>query len=1129
MNKDIDMFDIIIDEIELKQKGGVLTPTLKDGYVTVKEKSFLDTFDEEFRDGANGIIERLKLNDQAKKDFKGAGEFVEGVGKGLFAGGIVNPLDLVLPDDSVFMQEARQAIEFNPEYTFNSFGYEGSKFFGSFLGLGKLLAIGKVGSQTAKLGSFGQDAVRSLASTFTGYEATDENLVDAIMAMGADPEDYPMIRKLMTDPNDSEFEGRLKNVLADLPIEALIPAISTVIKSIKIGDKETINEASKNLKQKTKELLSKQSVGAAMNPEGDLAKSIEDGTFKTEFEVPDNPFVGKNTKPFSLITSKEELIEGAKQAASAKDWYTRHNETIDELFGEDSQLFKELIGVTSQQASVDENINRAMDAYNYLKTHGTFANLKAKTKNVKNLTEHHLPLLSGVIGNLRKLEGIDPSATGKLASQKGIRERMGMQPTETSFGIKTYLGGNKVPDFVEAMFEGTDEVVTMDRHMIQVLFGQKTQVNNSTMAEGKKIVTEIANELGWTPKETQAAIWSFNQIKDSDIVKRKGVDLTNVRDYKKAIEERRDAIIELTTKFQNNSGQSQSLRSGSEIVGKDNRTTETKVDRLNFYSKAEEVTNQLKQNKGTGQQYRQQLLKAGVKPDEIEWLGLDDVLNKGKITKQEIQDQINANRIELDEVELSGSSDDILQGLTTRFNESETPMSAEDAFGPDYLNERADEIFEEGPTRGFVDKNKTDSAMQKAMQMAKEDYNNNPVMKYVDPETGYTITGNDDFGYKIFRSEADSSDFRNDITRNPRDPGASPIIASLNEAIIRVDEDMMSGEGYSIYADLLSSQAEKNTRFGEFTEPGGDNYREFLIKYDDPKVQFDESHFDESNVIAHFRTKDRTTGDGKKVLYIEEIQSDWGQKGRDKGFKLTNKEYKDLEIKIKKLKADHIKEINTFTIKQGDKQIPFADWYGTKMFGDAISEYSKIMAKEINNTGLQQNFIRELGNGSVFKNGKPVSGRDTNIFGQTRELFETLNETESKKYRRIPKAPFITDTDKWTQLTLKRILSKAVDEGYDFVSITPGKAQMDRWNDEGVAKFYDEIVPKNAEKIVKKLDKNAIQKDKEIDISHNLSGQYSNYPQQRFSIELTPQLKEKVKKGMAMFSATPLVVGQENE
>jgi hypothetical protein len=95
---------------------------------------------------------------------------------------------------------------------------------------------------------------------------------------------------------------------------------------------------------------------------------------------------------------------------------------------------------------------------------------------------------------------------------------------------------------------------------------------------------------------------------------------------------------------------------------------------------------------------------------------------------------------------------------------------------------------------------------------------------------------------------------------------------------------------------------------------------------------------------------------------------------------------------------------------------------------------------------------------------------------------------------------------------------------------------MDRWRNEGVAKFYDEIVPKNAEKIVKKLDKNAIQKQR-IAISPEFRGAasaddflgFGSDFQERFSIELTPQLKEKVKKGMAMFSATPLVVGQENE
>lgn len=36
-------------------------------------------------------------------------------------------------------------------------------------------------------------------------------------------------------------------------------------------------------------------------------------------------------------------------------------------------------------------------------------------------------------------------------------------------------------------------------------------------------------------------------------------------------------------------------------------------------------------------------------------------------------------------------------------------------------------------------------------------------------------------------------------------------------------------------------------------------------------------HFEPDNVLLHIRTKDRTTSDGRKVLFIEEIQSDWHQ------------------------------------------------------------------------------------------------------------------------------------------------------------------------------------------------------------------------------------------------------------
>ena len=502
---------------------------------------------------------------------------------------------------------------------------------------------------------------------------------------------------------------------------------------------------------------------------------------------------------------------------------------------------------------------------------------------------------------------------------------------------------------------------------------------------------------------------------------------------------------------------------------------------------------------------------------------------------------------------MSGGGDNVADGLASRFNENETPMSAEDAYGPEYLNNRADEIFEEGPSRGFNDKNKTDSAMQKAMRIAKEEYDDNPIMKYVDPETGYTITGSDDVGYSIFRSEADSSNFRNAVGYNETG-GVNPrdIPFSLNEAVIRAREDIMEGDTFYMPGE--------GTRFGEYTEPGGDNYREFLIKYNDPKVKFDESHFDEENVIAHFRTKDRTTSDGKKVFYIEEIQSDWGQQARQRGLKPSEEELAQLKIAeqnlINRLEDSYknvfvpkrieklIKENNLIldenvkvSLESDEKLIPFNEFYKLYEQRDTIKKFPRTKDAALEKFEI----LKMLRKGSLVFDGDkrylPKRSKDKDGYlmitlPQTEQnvLVEQILKNRKKQFSPISKAPFITDTDKWTQLTLKRILSKAVDEGYDFVSITPGKAQMDRWRNEGVAKFYDEIVPKNAEKIVKKLDKNAIQKDKQVKIPNTMikPGVMFDFPE-RFSIELTPQLKEKVKKGMAMFSATPLVVGQENE
>jgi len=147
-----------------------------------------------------------------------------------------------------------------------------------------------------------------------------------------------------------------------------------------------------------------------------------------------------------------------------------------------------------------------------------------------------------------------------------------------------------------------------------------------------------------------------------------------------------------------------------------------------------------------------------------------------------------------------------------------------------------------------------------------------------------------------------------------------------NEKMVRDEEDIkeeLAQERYGrSYRDL--SQRERNPIYdeaqrimdtdngpiyGDYKTPGGQNYREILLKlpserpnasnYSDPakydadmraynasgKKDYLTQHWrDDANVLAHMRVQDRTGPNGEKILHVEEIQSDWHQAGRKKGY-----------------------------------------------------------------------------------------------------------------------------------------------------------------------------------------------------------------------------------------------------
>lgn len=256
-------------------------------------------------------------------------------------------------------------------------------------------------------------------------------------------------------------------------------------------------------------------------------------------QVGDFPVLPRDPKAPRVRRSMSQLLSDAVAGQDYRQWYEVHRPIMESIFGDDMQLFNDIVAITSQQASVDENIDRALRAYQAIKAGDSLEGQG---------------LLVGVVNNLERLVG----KRGPAERGQSPRLRTGKPPSPDATGGETYFAGKKIPDFVEAM-RGSHEAVVMDRHMAQLLFGV-SQPTMRQVIEGQRVVTKVANDLGWTPRETQAALWAFNQV-------RKGMDIDNVRDYRKVLTEREAEIRRFVEGIQNPGGQSRSLSPGSAARG----------------------------------------------------------------------------------------------------------------------------------------------------------------------------------------------------------------------------------------------------------------------------------------------------------------------------------------------------------------------------------------------------------------------------------------------------------------------------------------------------------------------------------------------------------------------------------
>jgi hypothetical protein len=298
------------------------------------------------------------------------------------------------------------------------------------------------------------------------------------------------------------------------------------------------------------------------------------------------------------------------------------------------------------------------------------------------------------------------------------------------------------------------------------------------------------------------------------------------------------------------------------------------------------------------------------------------------------------------------------------------------------------------------------------------------------------------------------------------------------------------------------------------------------------------------------RVNDRVDADGKKMLLVEEIQSDWHQAGREKGYKGKGT--------LKELPDDYfVQEIKTID-------------------GDTMY------------------VVRNVDNPSVVLN--KDYNRQSAING-------VVNELNASSVGGVPDAPF---KDTWYQLALKRLTKYAADNGYERIGLTTGKRQIERFADElrqnvdeiafssgypskdittisasqngqlaftgtvkdgkfldgqargktveevlgksmakqiaekesgvlkgddltiggeGMKKYYDDIYPKFLDKYGKKYGASVGETQITTDYARDASGIPAQRPSKETIryLDITPQMKEGTSKGQPLFAATPLL------
>lgn len=366
--------------------------------------------------------------------------------------------------------------------------------------------------------------------------------------------------------------------------------------------------------------------------------------------------------------------------------------------------------------------------------------------------------------------------------------------------------------------------------------------------------------------------------------------------------------------------------------------------------------------KGTGAQWRAAASK-GAPAGERQWSGLDDYLAANEnnvLTRQQVAELARAGRPQLTETvrqkKLSRVAPD--EAYRAWYGEWENPV----AFGstPQEAREAAEQWLQRaGYTEADFDRSIT------VEENAGE--HNNP----------FEV---DDTKYAAYQVPGEATGYREVLVKMA--PTDNPKLAAIGEQLAQAVK--VQADAYERWRQTAESKGVNSAetfaakREWENAERQADALRN---AYYDVKHQkestFTTDHWPgEKDVLGHTRWTDRTTPAGERALFLEDLQSDWHQAGREQGYR------PDKERQLAALIAER-------------------DALDLMSLNQAVERYGPEVGKARDQ--LQQQ-IDELVRGDLG----------------------------------VPDAPF-RKTSEWTELLLKRALDETARGGYDRMVLPTGK------------------------------------------------------------------------------------------